>query len=374
MKLKRVLLPFTGQELGGSHISAFTLGESLQADWGVEVTVLAVHDSLILHEAARRGFALVPLAEKPALRHNLLFEAARLPQRAACLRRFGAGTVLHANDAGALQSWGPAARLHRMATVYHRRAISRLNFANRFTLRFADHLVSISEVASESVRPLSWLPQTRVDNPFSIPVPADQAGVRAAFLAEFGAIDDGPLIGFVGNFWERKRPHFFLEAAAAVLKRRPETRFVLFGRDGEYSRADLESHAGGLGIAERVIFAGFRLPVENNLAILDLLAITALREPLGRTPIEAAMLGVPYVGVDDAGIGEVGRRFGGGLLVSRDATTGDYAEAIISTLAGSGARPLDGEGRERLRDELSARRHAERMIAIYERVLAGFKG
>lgn len=374
MKVKCILLPFTGSEMGGSHISAFTLGESLQADWGVEVTVLAVQDSLIMREAARRGFAQIPLSEKPALRHNLLFEAARLPQRIACLRRFGAGTVLHANDAGALQSWGPAARLHRMATVYHRRAISRMNFANRFTLRFADHLVSISDVASESVRPLTWLPQTRVDNPFSIPAPSERAAIRRAFYAEFGIEDNGPLVGFVGNFWERKRPHFFLDAAAKVLDRQPEARFVLFGRDGEYSRADLEGHARSLGIAERVVFAGFRLPVENNLAVLDALAITALREPLGRTPIEAAMLGVPYVGVDDAGIGEVGRRFGGGLLVPCEAPPDDYAQALLETLAGRGARPLDSAGRDRLRDELSARRHAERMIEIYDRVLAIRKG
>ncbi|KPH65754.1 hypothetical protein ADT71_10295 [Novosphingobium sp. ST904] len=152
--------------------------------------------------------------------------------------------------------------------------------------------------------------------------------------------------------------------ARAVLIELPQAAFVIFGREVDETQQDLEDFARQLGIADRVVFAGFRLPVEENIAMLDLLAIPAIDEPLGRTPLEALILGVPYVATDDAGLGETGRRFGGGVLVPLDAGPEAFARSVRGALAGSDPIAF-ADARGRARETLCAASHAKRVMEVY---------
>lgn len=367
MRVERVVFPFTNEKIGGSHVSSFTLGTTLQRDHGVDVVVACPKGSLIEEVARERSFRIWPLDEKPAFRHGLVAEARLLPQRLAILAGQPRGTVIHNNDLSAQQSWGPAARLRGIACVYHNRAFNRPVLPNLLVMATAQRIVCISRAVEERLP--EWLRRrsVRIDNPFELPAEVDGAALRRRFAEEFPVAREGPLIGFIGNFAERKRPRFFLEMARAVLLEMPRAVFVIFGRAVDETQQDLAAFAAQLGIADRVIFAGFRLPVEENIALLDLLAITAVEEPLGRTPLEALMLGVPYVATDDAGLGETARRFGGGLLVPRGAGPGAFAATVVQALGTM--LPDFTEERQCARDSLSAVSHAAQILKVYEALL-----
>lgn len=365
MPASRVIFPFTNEKIGGSHVSSFTLGTCLQRDHGIEVIVAAPAGSLIGQVAQDRGFRVWALPEAPSFRHGLLAEARLLPSH---LRRLGGqppGTIVHANDLSALQSWGVAARLRRLPVVYHNRAFNRPVPPNLMVLQLAQRIICISQ-AVEARLP-RWLARRSVliDNPIELDEGGDAAALRAAFEERHPVARGGTLVGFIGNFAHRKRPRFFLEMARALLLRCPSAVFVIFGREVDETQEALEGLAADLGIAERVIFAGFSLPVENNILLLDVLAVTALDEPLGRTPLEALMLGVPYVATDDAGLGETGRRFGGGLLVPRRAGPDDFALAVLEGLEAHRAGQF-AAARSRAQGVLGARQHTSRVVALYD--------
>lgn len=370
MPASRVIFPFTNAKIGGSHVSSFTLGECLQRDHGVEVVVAAPEGSLIVDVARERGFTVWPLRERPAFRHGLAAEARLLPSRMRLLAGQPPGTIVHNNDLPALQSWGPASRLRGLPVVYHDRAFNRTVLPNLMVMALAHRIICISQAVERRLP--GWLARraTLVDNPFELADGQDAVRLRQSFGREHPvAAGGGPLIGFVGNFAHRKRPRYFLEMGKALLERRPDACFVIFGREVDETQEALERHAAQLGIAGRVVFAGFRLPVEDNIAMLDMLAITAIEEPLGRTPLEALMLGVPYVATDDAGLGETGRRFGGGLLVPRDAAPECFAQSVLQGLREHDPARLS-QVRRQARETLSARRHTERVIAIYDELTA----
>ncbi|WP_395337302.1 glycosyltransferase family 4 protein [Novosphingobium sp. BL-8H] len=370
MPVSRVIFPFTNAKIGGSHVSSFTLGETLQRDHGVEVVVAAPAGTLICDVARERGFTVWPLAEKPAFRHGVMTEARLLPGRLRLLAGQPAGTLVHNNDLSALQSWGPAARMRGLPVVYHNRAFNRTVPPNLAIMGLAHRIICISQAVERRLP--GWLARrsSLVDNPFELRNGQDVTALRDAFAKDYPvAAGEGPLIGFVGNFAHRKRPRYFLEMGKAVLERRPDATFVVFGREVDETQEALERHAAALGIARHVVFAGFRMPVEDNIAMLDMLAITAIEEPLGRTPLEALMLGVPYVATDDAGLGETGRRFGGGLLVPRDADPVRFAEAVLQGLRDYDPARLSQAG-QYARETLSGRRHTERVMAIYEELTA----
>lgn len=367
---QRVLFPFTNDKIGGSHISAFTLGRALQADFGVEAVVIAPTGSLILDAARDHGLAVEALPEGPAVRHNPLRELALFPRRWAQMRRFGKGAVLHSNGLSSLQSWGPAAKLAGLPVVYHNRALNRNILPNRLVMGLADRIVCISQSVADHVPAGLRARSGIIDNPFAMERPRDIAGLRAAQFARWGVPDSGPLVGFVGNFASRKRPRYFLEMGRELTAIVPGAKLVLFGRPVDESEDDLRAHALALGIADRVIWGGFQLPVENNIAILDVLAVPALNEPLGRTPLEALLLGVPYVVTDDAGLGETARRFGGGRAVPRSAAPAEFAAAVAEVLANPAALDIERKAAHAA-SQLSARTHAAAVMGVYRSLFGG---
>ena len=144
------------------------------------------------------------------------------------------------------------------------------------------------------------------------------------------------LVGFVGNFWFWKRPDLFLQICSRLLQVRSDCHFVVFGRSGDWTEHDLIRMAQDLEIADRVTFAGFHLPGERNIAALDLLIATSVREPFGRTLVEAAIVGTPYVATDDAGYREIWNTWRGGRLGPGDRHRGRIRSGRARYLA---ARP-----------------------------------
>jgi glycogen(starch) synthase len=99
-------------------------------------------------------------------------------------------------------------------------------------------------------------------------------------------------------------PHF-IQAAAEVIKKEPRTIFLLVG-SGE-QRDELIELAAGLGIADKVIFAGFQRGKRwrDAYAIGDLFVMPSVSEPFGLTPLEAICYGSPVLISKQSGVAEV---------------------------------------------------------------------
>lgn len=370
MKLRRILFPYNGSDLGGSHISSMTLGQALIAA-GFPVTIIANDGSMIAEDAARRGLDVVPIREKPLQRHGVAYDLMRYPARAALLRRLGKGSIVHTHDIGSQQSWGLPAKFLGFPLVYHSRAFNRPVLQNRLPVRLADQVVCVSKAAQEIIR--TYMPAERVhtiDNPFAISTTPDREQTRTAIVRELGLSSDDLLIGFAANFVERKRPFFFLEACREIAMQRDDARFIVFGRKADYTLEQLQDHAERLGITEKTRFAGFRMPGEANITAMDVHLIPSLAEPFGRTLIESTLLGTPYVAMDDGGNPEITGRWGGGVLLPVETDAKGFAAAALRIAADPGQIRLAASRRSEIASELAPGTHVEKMLKIY-RQLAG---
>jgi glycosyltransferase involved in cell wall biosynthesis len=265
---------------------------------------------------------------------------------------------------GALQSWGPPAKLLGVPIIYHHHSLNRPALPNRIPLALADAYVCVSAICQAN---LSFVPQSRkavVLNPFDMR-PLDVPTERAKLLSEIGAPADAVLFGFVGNFWRRKRPMYFLEAGRAILARQRRAHFVLFGREGDFTEEELIARAHELGIGDRAHFMGFRTPAEANVAALDVLTAPAITEPFGRTLVEAALLGVPYVATADAGHREIHERWAGGILTDLSGGADRFAEAALDAAANPARIVLPAARRAEIAAEVSSAAHAEAMMGVY---------
>ena len=98
---------------------------------------------------------------------------------------------------------------------------------------------------------------------------------------EFGLAADAPLIVMLSRLNRLKGVEYFLEAAASVLFRFPNARFAIVGDvapTGLAYRDELKRHTQRLGIADRVVFTGFRSDIPQLLAETDISVLPSLSE------------------------------------------------------------------------------------------------
>ena len=368
--VETVLFPYTTGQIGGSHISGTSLAAGLAERFGLRSIVAAPEGAEVLEIARNLGLETMATRELAEPRHRPHRELMLMPGRLSALRKLGRRAIVHCNDLAALQSWGVAAKILGVPAIYHNRAFDRKIWPNRIVIRMARHVISISAVCDARLDYIAKSRRSVITNPFSTPVETDFEAARAVLIRDLGAPDDAKIIGFVGNFWPRKRPEFFLEIAARLATRDDRLRFVLFGRAGEISVEALERRAGEVGLAGRVLMAGFRLPPEANLAALDLLLMPAINEPFGRTLVESLLLGVPYVAADDAGHSEIHLRWGGGIMIDADASAEEYAAACHKAIADPDSVRLPKDRRRAIAAELTPGHHAADVMEVYRSLLS----
>jgi len=192
----------------------------------------------------------------------------------------------------------------------------------------------------------------------------ESGSLRGTFRHELGFTDGERLVGTVGRIFPVKNHRLFLDAAARVAGREPRARFVVIG-DGAL-RLAMEEHARRLGIADRVVFTGWRRDLPAVYADLDVLVVASDNEGTPVSAIEAMAAGRPVVATRVGGMPDLVTEGETGRLVSpRNADA--LADGVLSVLRHPRqAARMGGAGR-RVAEERFA---VERLVADTERLYA----
>lgn len=116
---------------------------------------------------------------------------------------------------------------------------------------------------------------------------------------------DDKIVTFLGRITYQKGPEYFIEAAAKVLKRYPNVRFVMAGSGDLLNRSI--RRVAKLGIATRFHFTGFLRgeDVKRMFAFSDVYVMPSVSEPFGISPLEAMRANVPTIISKQSGVAEV---------------------------------------------------------------------
>ena len=163
-----------------------------------------------------------------------------------------------------------------------------------------------------------------------------------------------------------KGQRHLIEAAAIVVTRVPDARFVIAG-EGEL-RPALERQIRDHHLEKHVFLAGFRPDVLSVHKAFDIFVMSSVTEGLGTSVLDAMACGKPIVATTAGGIPEVVKDGTTGLLVpprNHDA----MAAALVTLLADQEARRAMGAaGQARVRERFSAERMVHDTLAVYRRV------
>ena len=116
---------------------------------------------------------------------------------------------------------------------------------------------------------------------------------------------DTQTVTYLGRITYQKGPDYFIDAAAKVLNKTDNVKFVMAGSGDLYSRA--VNRVSKLGLSNKFHFPGFLkgIEVRKMLARSDVYVMPSVSEPFGISPLEAMRENVPVIISKQSGVAEI---------------------------------------------------------------------
>lgn len=189
--------------------------------------------------------------------------------------------------------------------------------------------------------------------------------------ADFGYTSDDIIFISVGRLGPEKNLAFLLRAFNGLAQAYDHVRLLILG-DGP-SRADLEALVSSLAINDRVRFEGLvnydKIP--SYLSMCDVFVTASVTETFGMSVVEAMGTGLPVLGVDSVGVGDIVLDEVTGYLTSEDPIAYAVKMTLLATEEGL-RKKMSAAAREESR-KYSIVRTGQMMQQHYERLVAEAK-
>lgn len=194
-----------------------------------------------------------------------------------------------------------------------------------------------------------------IEKPVNLLNPVEIKGI-------LGIRDEELVVGMVGRMDRLKGFHVFLDAIPIILVQFPIARFIFVGDGNE--RKNLEIQAENAGIADRVVFTGYKPNIYNYLQIMDVVVLSSFSEGCPISIIEAMAVGKPVVASAIPAIAEVVKDGMTGFLFPIG-NSDKLASHVVRLLKDSELRKKTGGAGESL---YKGRFSAQKMVSGYETV------
>ena len=224
----------------------------------------------------------------------------------------------------------------------------------------ADHIITVSDLTRKTVIEKYGIDPSKVTTVHNAVEPMSKEILNIS--ASRGT--DEKVITFLGRITMQKGPEYFVEAAAKVLQKAKNVRFVMAG-SGDMMN-EMIRLAARRNIADRFHFTGFLRgnAVYEMLKVSDVYVMPSVSEPFGISPLEAMQVGVPTIISKQSGCAEI----------LNNAIKVDYwdidamADAMYSIITyPSLYRFLKEEGKNEV-DEIKWEYAGKKVIDIYKRL------
>jgi L-malate glycosyltransferase len=194
----------------------------------------------------------------------------------------------------------------------------------RLTANWSDLYISVSERGQELMLKKRWVPKEKVV--------VVHNGIETDWANGRKLNTTLPRIGMIADFNKYKAQQDFVVAASEVLKKFPETKFVLAG-EGK-TKKNIVEMITELGLRSNFIFNGYVGDVRKILSELSIFVLATHTEGLPVSIIEAMSFGLPVIASRVGGIPELVEDGVTGILVKSESSE-DLARAISELIANS---------------------------------------
>lgn len=245
---------------------------------------------------------------------------------------------------------------------------------DNLTAYLCDEIITISNSTKQDLI-LQGNPRGRI-SVIHNGIDADQCRVskkRDDVLKEFGLNASVRLIGTVGRLCPVKGQREFIWAAREITAQFPDIRFIIVGKDieagGMYEQA-LKELADQLGLADKIIFTGFRSDVYDLMNAFEFFVLPSRNEGLPVTILEAMALKKAVVASRVGGVSEIVIDGETGYVVPPN-NVPVLVRALTNMIQHPEKTKQMGEaGYKRVKEHFSEKQMIHQIFNTYERILS----
>lgn len=303
----KVLFPFVGDSVGGSHHSVVELHK--------ELTRLNIFSRILVHkkgplslflDSANIDYDYLPITHFAGDKPNIFLIIYNITInffKISSYIRKNKVTIVHGNDLRINLTWSLPVKFSPSSYVWHQRALMSKSVLWRFSNILSDHFVAISRYVYQSLPDnVQKIKKTLVLNPFNIKNLHNKTVSRDWANDVYNIPENTILIGYAGRLIKWKNIDFLIQGFSECIKKSDIDLHLLIVGTGDSKYIDfLKNLTCKLKINNFVTFAGFSSNPNKVIASFDLMIAPSDNEPFGRTIVEAMLQRTPIIAAKGGG-------------------------------------------------------------------------
>jgi glycosyltransferase involved in cell wall biosynthesis len=348
----KLLFPFVGDSVGGSHLSALELCKILKEN-GYEVMILIHEDNGPLTSTLKNNnikYVKLKTSFLAGTSPNVLMILFSMIWNILPLTAFikkNHINIIHGNDLRINLTWSIAAKLSGVKFIWHQRTILSGSIFWKCIVFLCNHFIAISQaVLNSAPNNIPNEKKSMIYNAFDEEAIFKKYNSRDLINKEFPECEDAMLLGYVGRLVSYKNVDFLIKCLPEIINSSKEPiHLMIIGNGSKEYMAYLRGIINDLNLKSNVSFMGFINNPSEVISGLDILLASSGRDAFGRTIIEAMLQSIPVLAANKGGHLEIVEDEYDGLL---------YQVNNESSFIKNAIRLIENES---LREEIAGRAH-----------------
>lgn len=307
----KVLYPFVGDSIGGSHRSIIELYNELKDS---DITpIFVLHKIGVLSElfdSLNIKYEHIPVkrlaGESPCIFKVFFSIVCNLFKLSKFIHK-NRIDVVHGNDLRINLTWSLPTRLSSAFYLWHQRSLMSPSILWKISTILADHFVTISQCVHDSLPSnISKSKKTLVLNPFNTKTYYKREASRKWINKLYGISKNDILFGYIGRLVDWKNVDFLIRCFKKYTTNSDALlHLIIVGTGNHEYVSSLKKLVYELELENFVTFTGFNSEPSRVISAFDLMLAPSNQEPFGRTIVEAMIQKTPVLAACGGGHSEI---------------------------------------------------------------------
>ncbi len=332
---ENICFPFTGDSLCGTHLSSLLI---IKKNKKKKKIIVILHKKGVFskyldkHKIEYKYHPIFSfIGTSSSKLKNILCLLILLPNIIYLILKYKI-KIVHSNDMRIHLTWIIPTLILKKKFIWHQRTILPESRITKNLIKFSTKIICISKYVKNSIPKRQSHKIEIIRNPITEnKKKINKNFYRNKILEGFKNKDRVKIVSFFGNLQRIKQPEILINIASKLKKSGIPVIIAIFGTDKESFIPKLTKIANEMKVNKKVIFMGFKNPVEPWMKSSDIVIATSLGDGFGRTIIEAMSLKIPIIATNAGAHSELIIDRTNGILVKKNSADA-MANAILKFL------------------------------------------
>ena len=371
----KILFPFVGDSVGGSHISAIELIKELK-NRGINVLiVLHVDNGPLAYFLNKQelSYSFVPAqklaGEKPSILHILIGIIRHCRSFKKYLIDNGID-IVHGNDLRVNLTWSIPTKLSGRFIIWHQRVLLSNSWFWNLISYLSHHFIATSQIVMDSAPAnLPSSKKTFIWNPFNVNNKIDKQEALNFIYTKYDIPRDSFLIGYVGRLVDYKKVDFLIDCFIELKKQNISTPIFLaiFGDGDSKYINNLNKYIEKNELKTQIKLFGFSYDPNVIISGLDLLVACSPRDAFGRSIVEAMLQETPVLAASAGGHLEIIENGITGILYEPN-NCSDFNDKLTQLILNQDKSKLTINAYSMAHNKFSSKTHVDCILSMYHKL------